>query len=86
MAVITQFDLDVLKMKRQGGCCTTVVEQNEMPIHQKKTNRKAYQYAIISMQNEPYPFLSYLPVVGSMKFATYCYSQLFCSQFYLVKI
>ena len=84
MAAITLFDLDVSKMTRQGGCCTTVVEQNEMHIYQKR--RKAYQYAIISMQNEPYPLLSHPPVVGSRKFATYCYSHLFCSQFHIVNI
>ena len=43
MAAILRFDLDVLKMTVQGGCCTTVVVQNEIQIHQQK-RRKAYLY------------------------------------------
>ena len=42
MAAILRFDLDVSKMTVQGGCCTTVV-QNEIQIHQQK-RRKAYLY------------------------------------------
>ena len=36
MAVIIRFDLDLSKMTVQGGCCTTVVVQNEIQIHQQK--------------------------------------------------
>ena len=43
MPAIIRFDLDVLKMTVQGGCCTTVVVQNEIQIHQQK-RRKAYLY------------------------------------------
>ena len=43
MAVIIRFDLDISKMTVQGGCCTTVVVQNEIQIHQQK-RRKAYSY------------------------------------------
>ena len=39
MAAIIRFDLDVSKMTVQGGCCTTVVVQNEIQIHQKKGER-----------------------------------------------
>ena len=41
MAAIIPFDLDVSKMTIQGGCCTTVVVQNEKQVHQQK-RRKAY--------------------------------------------
>ena len=43
MAVILRFDLDVSKMTVQGGCCTTVVVQNEIQMHQQN-RRKAYLY------------------------------------------
>ena len=36
MAAIIRFDLDVLEMTRQDGCCITVVVQNEIKIHQQK--------------------------------------------------
>ena len=43
MAAILRFDLDVSKMTVQGGCCTTVVVQNEIQMHQQK-RRKVYLY------------------------------------------
>ena len=43
MAVIIRFDLDISKMTVQGGCCSTVVVQNDIQIHQQKP-RKAYPY------------------------------------------
>ena len=43
LAAIIRFDLDVSEMARQGGCCTTVVRQNEIQIHQQK-RRRAYLY------------------------------------------
>ena len=41
MAATIRLDLDVSKMSLQGGCCTTVVVQNEIQIHQQK-RRMAY--------------------------------------------
>ena len=84
MAAIIRFDLDVSKMTVQGGCCTTVVLQNEIKIHQQK-RRKAYFCAIISMLNEPNPFLCHPAVLGSRNFASCVLSQLFYSQFDIVK-
>ena len=39
MAAILRFDLDVSKMTVQGGCCTIVVVQNGIQIHQQKTEK-----------------------------------------------
>ena len=36
MAAIIRFDLYVSKITVQGGCCTTVVVQNEIQIRQQK--------------------------------------------------
>ena len=36
MAAIIQFDIDVSKLTRQGGCCTAVVVRSEILIHQQK--------------------------------------------------
>ena len=49
MAAITRFDLDVSKLTRQCGCCTTLVVQNEIQIHQQKTEKSLYVYAIIDL-------------------------------------
>ena len=57
----------------------TIVVQNEIKIRQQKG--KIPLYAIISMQNEPNPFLCQPAVLGSRKFATCFLSQLFYSQF-----
>ena len=35
MAAIIRFDIDVLEMTMQDGCCTTVEVQNEIPNHQQ---------------------------------------------------
>ena len=43
-------------MTVQGGCCTTVVVQNDIQIHQQK-RRKAYLYY------EPNPFLCHPEVL-----------------------
>ena len=43
MVAIIRFDLDVSKMTVHSGCCTTVVVQNEIQIHQQKRG-KAYLY------------------------------------------
>ena len=72
-------------MKRQCGCCTTVVVQNEILIHQQKMEKGLPLYAIISMQNEPNPFLCQPVVLGSRKFATCFLSHLFYSQFGMIK-
>ena len=48
MAAIIRLDLDVSKMTRQGGCCTTVVVQNEIQIHQQNGERPTFIDAIIS--------------------------------------
>ena len=40
-AATVRFDLDLLKMIRQGGCCTAVVVQNEIKKSSTKW-RKAY--------------------------------------------
>ena len=85
MAAIIRFDFDVSKMIRHCGCCTTVVVQNKIQIHQQKRG-KAYFFAIISMQNEPNPFLCHPAVLGSSKFATCFLSHLFYSQFGIAKI
>ena len=50
-------------MTVQGGCCTTVVVQNDIQIHQQKTEKGLPLYAIISMQNEPNPFLCHPEVL-----------------------
>ena len=42
MAAICRFDLDVSKMTVQGGCCTTVVVQNEIQIHQQKRRKSNF--------------------------------------------
>ena len=70
-------------MTVQGGCYTTVVVQNEIQIHQQKRNNM--QYAILSMLNEPNPFLCHPAVLGSRNFATCFLSQLFYSQCDIVK-
>ena len=51
MAAIIRFDLHILKMTVQGGCCTNVEVQNEIQIHQQKTEKGLPLYAIISMMN-----------------------------------
>ena len=85
MTAIFRFDLDVSKMTRQYDCCITVVVQNEIQIHQQK-RRKAYPfYVIISMQNEPNPFLCHPVVLGSRKFTTCFLSHLYYSQFGIVQ-
>ena len=43
LAASIRFDRNVSKMTRQGGCCTTVVVQNEIQNHQQK-RKKAYLY------------------------------------------
>ena len=43
MATIIRFDLDVSKMTRQGGCCTTVVVQNEILKSRKEIPQKLTQ-------------------------------------------
>ena len=50
-------------MTVQGGCCTTVVVQNDIQIHQQKKEKGLPLYAIISMQNEPNPFLCHPEVL-----------------------
>ena len=47
MAAIFRFDFDVSKMTRQGGCCTTVVVQNEIQIHQQNGERPIFPYRIL---------------------------------------
>ena len=81
MAAIIRFDLDVSKMTVQGGCCTTVV------VYKSSTNTEKGLplYAIISMLNEPNPFLCHPAVLGSRNCATCFLSQLFYSQFDIVK-
>ena len=80
MAAFIRFDLDVLQMTRQGGCCFTVVGQNDI---QKR--RKAYIfYSIMSMQNESNPFLCHPAVLDSRKLATWILSHLFYSHFGIV--
>ena len=85
MAVIIRFELDVSKMKVQGGCCITIEVQNEIQIHQQKRRKGLPLYAIISMLNEPNLFLCHPAVLGSSNFATCFLSQLFYSQFEIVK-
>ena len=85
MAAIIRFDLDVSKRTRQRGCCKTEVVQNEIQIHQQETEKGLPLYAIISMQNEPNPFLSHPIVLGSRKFAKCFLSHLFYSQFGIEK-
>ena len=85
MTAIIRFDLDDWKMTRQGGCCTTIVVQNEIQIHQQKW-RSIPLSAIISMQNEPNPFICHPAGLGSRKFETCFLSHLFYSQFGIVKI
>ena len=53
MGATIRIDLDVLKMTKQGGCCITVLVQNEIQLHQRKTKKGLLLYALISMQNEP---------------------------------
>ena len=86
MAAIMRFDLGVSKMTRQDGCCTTVVVQNEVQMHQKKTETGLPLYAIISMQNKPNPFLCHPAILGSRKLVTCLLSYLFYSQFGIVEI
>ena len=85
MAAIFRFDLDVSKMNVQGACCTIVVVQNEIQIHQQKTEKGLPLYAIISTPNDPNPFLCHPAVLGSRNFATCFLSQWFYSQFDIVK-
>ena len=42
MAATIRIDLDVSKMTVQGGCCTTVVVQNEIQIHQQKRRKPTF--------------------------------------------
>ena len=49
MADINRYDLDVSKMIRQSGCFTTVIVQNEIQIHQQKTEKSLPVYEIIPM-------------------------------------
>ena len=84
MAAIIRFDLDISKMTVQGGCCTTVVVQIEIQIRQQK-QKGLPLYAIISTMNEPNPFLCNPTVLGSRNFAISFLSQLFYSQFDIVK-
>ena len=39
MAAIIRFDLDVSKMTVHGGCCTTLIVQNEIQINQQKRRK-----------------------------------------------
>ena len=82
MAAIIRFDLDVSKMTVQGGCCTTVVEYTNPST---KTEKGLPLYVIISMLNEPNPFLCHPAVLGSRNCATCFLSQLFYSQFDILK-
>ena len=68
MAFIIRFDLDVSEMTSWllYNCRREV--QNEVKFHQQK-RRYAYLYAIISMQNEPYPFLCQSAVLDRRKLA-----------------
>ena len=81
IAAIIRFDLDVLKMTVQGGCCTSVVCKSI----NKKTEKGLRLDAIMSMLNEPNPFLCHPAVLGSRNCATRFLSQLFYSQFDIVK-
>ena len=36
MAAIIRFNFDVSKMKRRDGCCTAVVGQNKIHVHQQQ--------------------------------------------------
>ena len=85
MAAIIRFVLD--DNDKTGSCCTTVLVQNKIQIHQQKNGeRHSFIYAIISMQNEPNPFLCHPSVPGSRKLAKCFLSHLFYSQFGIVKI
>ena len=84
MAAIIRFDLDVSKMSRQGGCCTTVIVQRYKLINKKK-EKVLPLYSIISMKNESNPFLCDPAVLGSRKLATGFLSHLFYSHFSIVK-
>ena len=86
MTVIIRFDLNVSKMtSRLLYNCRREV-QNEIKFHrQKKKEMGLPLYAITSMQNEPYPFLCQSAVLDRRKFAACFLSNLFYSQFGLLK-
>ena len=90
MAAIIRLDLDVSKMSQQGGCCTAVVVQNELQIHQQKRRNKNGVRPTLICNNFhaelANPFLCHPAVLGSRHFATCFLSQLFYSQFDIVKI
>ena len=86
MAAIIRFDLDISKMTVQGGGCTTIVMQNEIQIHQQKTEKGLPLEAIISMMNKHNLCLCHPAVLGSRNFAICFLSQLFYSHFDIVKI
>ena len=85
MAAIIRFDLYVSKITLQGGCCTTVVVQNDIQIHQQNAEKGLPFYTIISMLNKPYPILCHHAVLGSRNVAACFLSQLFYSEFDTVK-
>ena len=58
--------------------------QNEIKFYQQK-RRQAYLNAITFMQNEPYPFLCQSEFFDRRKFAACFISNLFYSQFGLLK-
>ena len=74
------------------GCCSTTVECSSRPSAKwdsnpsTKTEKGLPLYANISLLNEPNPFLCRPAVLRSRNFATCFLSQLFYSQFDIVKI
>ena len=59
--------------------------QNEIKFHQQKKRIGLFLYAITSMQNEPNPFLCHSAVRDRRKLAACFLSNLFYSQFGLLK-
>ena len=88
MVVIIRFELDVSEMSRQDGCCTTVVVQNEIQIHQQKRDRPTFICNNFYIKNKPNPILRHPAVLDRRKLARpTCFPlHLFYFQFGMVKI
>ena len=88
MVVIIRFELDISEMSRQDGCCTTVVVQNEIQIHQQNRDRPTFICNNLCISNKPNPILRHPAVLDRRKLARpICFSShLFYFQFAMVKI
>ena len=88
MSAIIQFDLDVSEMTSRllYSCRRGVQKEIKIQIHQQTKEIGIPLYALISTQNEPNPFTYHSAVLDHRKLVACFLSNLFHSQFSIVKI